>query len=400
MATRLAIPSRETELKLVGTYDSYLTSRVQRIGFNADIPTTAVYEVGNILQAGLVQDTPAITLTFSLFDVGIKAFSVLTGTNPLAFPPTGVNISSLGECDAIIYIKDQTLTDYVKTGHARRLQISQFAYSYSVGGESTEDYTMTGSEKRWFKNDVVVDRFTTGGVTPTGGLSQAPIVLKNGNYALSVIVDGVYFTETSSAPGVGQYRLNGASNKTLTLGTALVSTCIVVYHANPVGSNWAYVNDATDPAAIRGKDVDVYIALSGVSRVQSVTINGNMNVATVKEMGNRNTVGYQRQTPTVNGTIAVLDTDTDLIDLLLNGSPSVDTEFELGTTCPTTGVPLKIELVDPCDMTVSYTVLKTVYVPKIIAVGDAWAATVNQNATWNINWQSIDAQVTIYSGSM
>jgi hypothetical protein len=397
MATRLAIPSRETELKLVGAYDSYMVSRVQRIGFNSDVPTTSIYEIGNILQTGLVQDTPAITLTFSLFDVGIKAISVLTGTNPLAFPAAGVSIASFGECDAIVYIKDQTLTDYVKTGHARRLQISQFAFSYSVGGESTEDYTMTGSEKRWFKNDVVVDRFTTGGVTPTGGLSQTPIVLKNGNYALSVIVDGVYFTETSSAPGVGQYRVVA---KVLTLGTALVSTCIAVYHANPGGSNWAYVNNPNDPAAIRGKDVDVFIALSGVPRVQSVTINGNMNVTQVKEMGNRDTVGYQRQTPTVNGTISVLDTDTELIDLLLNGAPSSDTEYQIGTVCPTTGIPLKLELVDPCDLTAPYDVKKTVYVPKIIAVGDAWAANVNQNATWNINWQSLDAVCTIFSGSM
>jgi hypothetical protein len=124
-----------------------------------------------------------------------------------------------------------------------------------------------------------------------------------------------------------------------------------------------------------------------------------MNVTEVKEMGNRATVGYQRQTPTVNGTISVLDTDTDLIDLLVNGSPSSDTEYQIGTACPTTGIPLKLELVDPCDLVLPYDVKKTVYVPKIIAVGDAWAANVNQNATWNINWQSLDAVVTIYSGS-
>ena len=123
MAKRLAIPSKELELRLVGGFDSFFASRIQRLAMNTDIPTTVIDELGNNEHAGTVTDTPNITLTFSAFDVGVKVFSVLTGTDPAAYPGAGVDIENLGEIDAVIYVKDDTLVQYVKSAHARRLQI-------------------------------------------------------------------------------------------------------------------------------------------------------------------------------------------------------------------------------------------------------------------------------------
>lgn len=395
MAKRLAIPSQEVKLRLVGPYDSFYASRVQRVDLNEDIPTTDVYELGNNQLAGTISDTPNVTLTFSAFDVGIKIFSVLTGSNPLAYPAAGVDASVLSEADAIVYIKDASVTDFVKSAHARRLQVRDYTFTYSVDGESTEDYTLIGSAKRWFKNDIIVDRFTTGTVTFT--LTQTPIQLKNSFYGLSVILDGVYLTEVAGAPATGEYRIVGT---TLTTGDTRTLQCIVIYHANPAGTNWSYISDPLPPAATRGRNVAIKISANTIQRVQSVTINGNLNVQQVREMGNRDTTGYQRQTPTVEGTITVLDTDTELIDLLTNGSISSGyTEFKLAEGCVASGVALLVEIQDPCDSTVPYTVLKSVYVPNITVVGDAWSAVVNQNATWNVNFKSVTAQCVIYSGA-
>ena len=395
MAKRLAIPSEDVKLKIVGPKDSFFAPRVQRADLNEDVPTTDVYELGNNTMAGTVADTPNVTITFSVFDVGIKVFAILTGQDYTAYPAAGVDISSLSEADAIVYIRDATLSDYVKSAHAKRLQVRDFTFTYSVDGESTEDYTLIGSEKRWFKNDVIVDRFITG--TTSFTLSQTPIQLKNGNNGLSVILDGEYLTEVAGAPATGEYRIVGT---TLTTGDSMTSQCLAVYHASPAGTNWAYISDSQMPAATRGRDVDVLILANAIQRVQSVTINGNLNVQNVREMGNRDIVGYQSQVPTVEGTIAVLDTDTELIDLLLNGSiNSGDTEFKLAEGCPTSGVALEIQITDPCDTTVPYTVLKTVYIPDITVVGDAWSAVVNQNSTWNINFRSRTAQCLVYSGS-
>jgi hypothetical protein len=395
MAKRLAIPSQESKLTLVSPYSTYNVPRVQRVTLNTDLPSTDIFEVGNNTQAGTTIDTPNITVSFSVFDVGIRLFAALTGNNPDAYPGGGVDISGFKEVDGIIYIKDPDVNDYIKSGHAKRLQVRDFSFSYTVDGESTEDYTLIGAEKRWFKQDVVVDVFTTG--TTTFTLSQTPTQLKNGNYALSVILDNDYLTEVTAAPATGEYRVVGV---TLTTGDTRTQRVVAVYQANPAGNNWSYISDAVQPAGVRGRDIKVAISANDILRVQSVNINGNMNVQGVRELGNRNVVGYQKQTPSVDGTITVLDTDTELIDLLVTGSTnSGDTEFELGQSCVGSGLSLKIQLIDPCDSTSPYTVLKTVYIPSITIIGDSYSLTVNQNATQAFNFKSKTGEVYIYSGA-
>lgn len=396
MAKRLSIPSKHLALKLVGSKDSLVLPRVQRVGLDVTANATDVDELGDALHAGTSIDTPDATLTFSAFDVGVKIFSILTGTDYRAYPGLGVDISNLGEFDAVLFVKDATLSDYVKSAHARRLQVRDFTFTYNVTGDSTEDYSAIGSEKRFFKNDVVVDKFTTGTAFT---LSQTPIQLKNGNKLLSVIVNGVYTTEVSGVPAAGEYAVTGTA---LTTGDTSV-TVLAVYHANPAGNNWADVRDVTMPASIKGKDVKIYIGVNNIERVQSVTINGNLKPEAIKEMGNRAVVGYQRQVPTVEGTLAVLDTDLELVAQLTTGDKaSADTEFSVvgAAGCLTvSGMPLYIKLVDPCDVVAPYDVLKTIYIPTITIIGDSYASTVNGNATQNFNFRSATGACIVFSGS-
>jgi hypothetical protein len=395
MAERLAIPSRELQLHIVGPRDVFRASRVQRTGFTTDIPSEDKDELGNPLHVGVVKDTPNVTFTFSAFDVGIKVFAALTGVNPAAYPGAGVDISNLGEVDAVIYVKDQTVSDYVKSIHGHRLQVRDFSFSYQVDGDSTEDYTAIGSERRYLKYDVVVDKFTTG--TTSFTLTQTPIQLKNGKRALTVTLDGEYLAEVTGAPLPGEYRIVGT---TLTTGDTRTAQVLAVYHSNPAGNNWTNISDSLMPAAIRGKDVQVAISANDISRVQSVTINGNMNATAVKELGNRAVVGYQKQVPTVEGTITVLDTDTDLISLLTEGTIGSGVEWQPGEGCTDVTLTLKIELVDPCDESGNPAVLKTVFVPTITITNDGYTANVNNNATQTFNFRSVDAQCVIYSGAM
>jgi hypothetical protein len=395
MAQRLAIPSKDLQLQIVGPRDMFKASRVQRVNFNAEQQVEIKDELGNPKHAGEVKDAPNITVSFSAFDTGIKIFSTLAGVNPAAYPVTGVDISKLSEIDAILAVKDPEVSDYVKTVHGRRLQVREFTFNYSVDGDATEEYTAIGSERRYFKYDVVVDKFTTG--TTSFTLSQTPIQLKNGQFALSAILDGKYLKEVSGIPSTGEYKISGT---TLTTGDTRTAQLLVVYHANPPGLNWTDINDPSMPAAIRGNNVKVKIAANGISRVQSANINGNMNVQAVKEMGSHSVVGYQKQVPTIEGSITVLDTDTSLISLLSEGVIGSGIEWQPGEGCSNTTLELKIELLDPCDTSSTPQVLKTVVVPKITITSDGYTANVNNNATLTFNWRSSDAQCIIYSGSV
>ncbi len=397
MAKRLAIPSKELQLVVVGPRDAFKASRVQRLTLASTQPSETKDELGNPRHVGEVKDTPEVTLTFSAFDVGIKIFAALTGTDATSYPGAGVDISKLTEADAYLQVKDPIIADYVKSISGRRLQVRDFTFNYSVDGDSTEDYTLIGSERRYLKYDVVVDKFTSG--TTSFTLSQTPIQLKNGNYAISVRLDGKYLEEVSGAPGAGEYRIVGT---TLTTGDTRTAQVLAIYHANPAGNNWTNVSDPLLPVAIRGRDVSISIAANDIPRVQSVAINGNMNTQAVKELGTRNIVGYQSQVPTVEGTITVLDTDNELVALFTTGelAPSGVVEFEPGEGCIASGISLKIKLQDPCDDTSPVTILKTILIPNVVVVGDTYTSNVNQNATQTFNWKSFTAECIIYSGSV
>jgi len=396
MARRIAIPSKAAQLKLVGPRDALVIPRVQRLTMTADRPSTDIDELGNRLHAGTVEDIPAITVTFQAMDVSIKLFSILTGTNASAYPASGVSITALGEVDALIHIKSDTLEDYVKMAHARRCVVRDFAFSYSVDGESTEEYTLIGTKKRWFKNDIVVEKFDTG--TTSFTLAYTPVVLKSGDYALSAILDGVYLDEVVGTPATGEYSVSGT---TLTTFDTLVTQLIVVYQAAPVGTNWADVSDSTIPAAVRGMDVPVLIGAAGIERVQSITINGTFNPEAVKELGNRDLVGYQMQIPQVNGTITVLDTDTELISLFTTGSfsPSGITEFGV-SELTATGISMIIKLQLPTDTTEPYSVIKTLYMPEIVITSEGFTSNVNQNAQQTFDYKSRTGELIIYENAM
>jgi len=395
MARRLAIPSKAVELKIVGPRDAIVIPRVQRLSVTADRPSTDIDELGNRLHAGTVEDIPAITVTFQAMDVGIKLFSVLTGTNPSGFPASGVSITSLTDVDVIVNIKSDTAEDYIKMAHARRCVIRDFTFTYSVDGESTEEYTLMGAKKRWFKNDLLVEKFVTG--TTSFALTYTPVTLKDGTKALSVILDGVYLSEVPSAPATGQYSISGS---TLTTADTRTSQLIAIYSYAPAGNNWTDIVDNTMPAAIRGMDVPVRIGAGNIERVQSVTINGTFNPQAVREMGNRDIVGYQSQIPAITGTVTVLDTDVELIALLTTGqlNPSGITEFGV-SEFTATGIQMVIKLQNPTDTTLPYDVVKTLYMPSISITNEGFTSNVNQNAQQTYDFKSTTGELKIYQGS-
>ena len=401
MARRIAIPFKEMALKVVGPLGDYLAARIQRLDMPVNIPSTDIDELGNPKHAGQTTDVPEVTATFQAMDVSVKLYAALVGVDSAAYPPTGVDISNLGEIDIIGVVRDEDVADYVKSVHLRKCRVTGFTYTYSVDAESTEEYTISGNEKRWFKNDVVVDVYAPAVGSPQV-LSQTAIELKNGNFALSAILDGEYLTEIEhdGAPAAGEYSINSAGTQ-ISFADVVASALVVVYHANPLGNNWSDVSDTTIPAAIKGTFVPVALGVNDIERVQSVTIRGTFPNTVIKEMGTRSIVGTITQVPQVTGDVSVLDTDAELIALLTTGQLNpTDTEFN---ACEFTasGISLKIELLEPasgCAYSGS-PVLKTVYIPEIVVTSEGHTSNVGDNVTQTFGFKSKDGSCIIYSGA-
>lgn len=395
-------PFKHVALKVVGPDGPYLAARVQRLDMPANIPTTDIDELGNPRHAGTVRDVAEVTATIQAMDVSVKLFSALTGTNPDAYPGAGVSIDQLGDIDIIGVFRDATVADYAKSVHLRKCRVNGFTFSYSLNGEATEEYTFTGSEKRWFKYDIIIDTYTSSSTSPVT-LSYTPIQLKNSNRLISFIKDGVYFTEISSgspAAGEGEYKVTGTS-VAFSDGT-ITDHAVAVYHTNTGSNLWTDVSDSTIPAAVRGKNIPVYIAANRIERVQSVTVRGTLPVERIEEMGNQNVVGYITQVPQITGDINVMDTDLELVALFSTGNQnSSDVEFQL---CEYTasGISLEIRIMDPddiCGLPGSGTVLKTIYVPEITITSEGHTTNVGGSAQQTFSWRSTTGNVIIYSGA-
>lgn len=392
---RVAIPFHEIAIRIVGPKDSFFASRVQRFDVPTTIANTVIDELGNNEHAGTVTDIPDVTATVSLMDVSTQMFAYLTGHNPGAYPASGVCISELRDVDLLAYVKDEELMDYVKSMAVQKARITGFTYSYNVDAESTEEYTFAATNKCWFKNDLIVDRF----VGPDGGplnLTETPIQRKNNDWIISFIVNGDYWEEVAAGETDEEYRYNAG---TIILGQALAAGEIAqaVYHATPVGANWTYIDDVSCPPAIRGKDIPVDIGLNDIHRVQSVVIRGAFPAEAVREMGSDEVIGYVTQVPRVTGDITVLDTDTELIALLTTGVPTpADTEFCVTEFVNT--LSLDIVLLDPDDET-NTIILKTIYIPRISITSEGHTSSVGGNVGQTYGFESYTGELCVYSGA-
>jgi len=402
MAKRLSIPSKHAELEIIGAHDSFIASRIQRVSTTADQATNTIDELGNPLHAGTSKDVPNVTMTFQAMDVGVKVVGTLAGVSVSGWSTgSGLLVSTALDraYDAVIRIRDENVAQYVKASHIRRVNVQSFTYNYSVDGDSTEEYTAVGSTKRWFTNDIIVDRLIGDGTTAPDSLSEAPETLKNGDETISVIVDGVYFEEVAATPGADEFTVAGT---TITFGVApaIGEVIMAVYQSATTGDTWTDVSDNSLPAAIRGKDVGVLFSGNSTlfERVQSVSVTCNFNPQPVREMGNRQVVGYLTQQPEVTGTVTVLDTDDELIAYLTGAEYGVDTEIEIGA-CGASGIALEMKLYDPADCSEPFTVEKTVYLPEISMTSETFTSNVNENAQQSVDFRSDDGAVWVYKGA-
>ncbi len=384
MTKKVAIPYKDIKLRIVGPQADFYAHRVQRLDIPVTLPSTTINELGNSDHAGIITDIPEVTATFQAFDVSHKIFAILTGQSVDSYPATGVDVSNLGNVDLIGYVKNTT--DILKCVHAKKMRITDFTFTYTVDGESTEEYSCAGSEKRYFAYDVVVDSgsLTAGELT----LSYEPNTLKNGYKMLSVIVDGTWKENT-------EYSVVGT---TLTVSGTTTENCLAVYHTQSGVLTWSDITDATVPAAIRGKNVPVTIGVESMYRVQSVTIRGTFPNTKVVEMGNTSVVGYVVDPPDISGDITVLDTDNEIVALLTTGTiGDADGYGEYGVDeYEERTLALEVQLKDPSD---NATIQKTVRIPYMRITSDGTSANVGGQLTQTFSFMSNDAQCIVYSGA-
>jgi hypothetical protein len=368
--------------KIITVGNGFLVDRLQTSGpGNLNIPSEKIYETGNELAVATLRDVPDLSYDMESFDVSVETEAMLTGVDrdTVDALPDGTVIS-LGDAKPL-----DIISPYKGAGTSKvsvrgvvipQLTLENTTYRFGVRDSATQSYSLKGDSVYFIPGTPYYqeyDRAVTATGPPATVVAVGPYAFTNtaiktvekGDdiFALSACVlyaDGSYkrlFHGTDYTDDATGITLVNASDMPVgatlhvTYGSLTTATFAQSIHPTP----------SVKPAAVRGKDIDLYVAVeTGEDQdlvrwqgVQSVEITRAVNVETEDELGNPHHVTSDYDTPDVTGTITmrpgtieylwervaqVTNTPTNEVANLLTSQPL---EMQIRISHPETGAVLK-----------------------------------------------------------
>lgn len=410
--------------------NQFIVDRIQTAGANLNVPEERVYELGNFQSVAVVRDVPDLTFTLECLDVSCEVEALLTGsTDPSGdlFGTDGLTgtVYSLADnkpVDIISPFKSaQGAYDIVKGVAVPQLSLESASYRYGLRQNASESFTLRGDSIFYVPGTPFVQTEVADGSTATFAFASddatpqaltALLYQEQGEdiYALNVSVDGVrqvrgvHYTDTNADVTFGSNYVPAAG--------ALVR---IVFGIAVSGSTRRYYNQSVHegtsvkPAAIRGKDIKVYVGETGATPlpflwgdVQSVNVDYRVTLEDDYEFGNPRAVARDyANAPDVTGSIELKPiTPAALFDKLqqITGVPSNQI---VGAQSSVT-LPLRVELLNPdSGGTSAYpagTVLKTLYIPDARFTVPGYEGRAQQKLVQTLNFTSDGGILDVFSG--
>lgn len=240
--------------------NQFVVDRIQTGGAGQlNIPQDKVYELGNYQSVGVVRDTPDLTFNLDCLDVGTEVEALLTGSaDPSADAEGTLYDLSLNQPIDIISAWKSPYGSFgiVKGVAIPQLVLESASFKYGLKDNAGEQFSLRGDALFYIPGTPVQEKFTGNGSTTVFNYATAALLYVEGGinlYALNVSVDGVRavrgtdYTATST----------GVTFLTAPVNTAKIS---IVYGTATAGTYASTVHEglSVKPAAIKGKDIDVY----------------------------------------------------------------------------------------------------------------------------------------------
>lgn len=357
----------------------FVVDRIQTGGVtNLNIPEEKVYELGNFKTVAVTRDTPDLSFDIESLDVTPKIEAISLFRDPTAVAPGDeFDFADAKPLDVISPFRSgQNAFDIVRGIVIPSLTLESVAYRFGMRQNAGETFTYRGDSVYYVPGTPYYQEFTV----PAG-----PVPSPLGPYALTNAA--IPYTEAGDTyhalgvcwvdPVTGAYKrlfhgldyTDTANDVTLLVAPPTGAKLKVVYGSLTAATYPQSVNDANDvtvkPAAVRGKDIDIYVETapgSGVlarwTSVQSFEANRRVNLDNNEEFGNHHYVSQDYDTADVTGTVTVRPRDpADLWGKIHQITAVAGTEV----VGPNKNVQLGVEarIFDPED----HTLLKTLWVP-------------------------------------
>lgn len=400
----------------------FVIDRIQTGGAGQlNIPQEKVFELGNYQSVGIVRDVPDLTFSLECLEVDTEVEALLTGADPsAAVAGDKFELAKNMPLDIISPWKSPHGDFTAVRGVAvPGLTLESASYRYGLRENAGETFSLRGDQIYYVPGAPYQDVFEGDGVATAFPVTAGPMLTYSEGgtnyFALSVTVDGVRqnkgtdYTET---------------NTTVTFAEApAAGKRISIVYGSATTDNYAqsvHQGVAVKPAAIRGKDIDVYFstAIPGVDLgngvgaplevrwpdVQSATIDWRVTLEDDYEFGNSRAISREAtDVPAVTGAIEVKPRSVEAYFARLRQIAGVSAvDKVIGPQSSIAGA-LRIALRNPesggTSAAAAGAVLKTHYLPAVRFTIPGYEGRVQQKLSATLNYESDDGVLETFKGA-
>lgn len=279
-----------------------------------NVPTEKINELGNYQSVAIIRDTPDLSFTMESFDTSTEVEVMMTGGNPA----TGIDLSTCKPIDIASQFKAGASAAspfaVVNSVAIPSLYLESASYRFGLRDNATQSFTLRGDSIFYNPGPTYIEETAGTNVAGQAVATANAAYLYDGDgvgrRALSVSVDGVRLIKGVDYTEAYGTVTAGAAIATVTIVAAVPTTSkIRLVYSSPVARSYLQaVHDTTNPAAVRGRDIDVYVGgnTSGFkwTSVQGVNIDWRVTLEKDEEFGNYFAVNQDyTDTPALSGSI-------------------------------------------------------------------------------------------------
>lgn len=387
--------------------NGFVVDRIQTGGVGStNIPEEKIYELGNFKTVATVRDIPDLSFDLESLDVSTEIESLILFRDPTT--TSEGDEFDFGESIPLDIISPfkagQNLYNVLKGVIVPYLTLESVTYRFGLQANATEQFTFRGDAVYYTPGSPYYEEYTHDGVEDTYSLAHTAIAYEEAGDTIHVLA--ACYVNTDGTYGrlfYGQDYTDTTTNFTLLDPSAIPSGAKirVVYGSTTAATYPQSVHEdvSVKPAAVRGKDIDVYVGNEDGSvftrwtSVQSFEVTRRLNLDNDSEFGNHHFVAQDYDTADVTGSISIRPRNPDDLFDKINQVANVPSNEVVGLQT-SVGLPVELRVRDP----ETGVLLKTLYIPDARFQTPGIQGRVQQKTEVTFNFTSDGGTLLVYSG--
>lgn len=261
----------------------FVIDRIQTGGAGqVTIPEEKVYELGNFQTVATTRDIPDLTFDLESLDVSTEIESLILFRDPT----TAVDGDEFDFGDAVPmdiispFKSDNNQYNIIRGVIVPYLTLESATYRFGLTANATESFSFRGDAIYYTPGTPYYEEYTHDGTTDTYALAHAAIPYVESGDTLHVLaLDRVNADGTYGRLFYGQDYTDTTTNFTLVDPTDIPSgTVLRAVYGSTVSATYpqtVHQGVSVKPAAVRGKDIDVYVGSGPVRTFAGSTTNAD-----------------------------------------------------------------------------------------------------------------------------